>query len=620
MDRSQLCEEALRLAATGIPVFPCLPGEKAPATPNGFRDATTDPTQIERWWSEADYNIAFSPEMAGLCVIDTDPPAGEEAWAALETEHGLAPRTWTIRTPRGGLHRYFKGSLPGSVSKLGQNIDTRGVNSYVLVPPSRTKHGLYTAEDASSPVPLPEWVPSVLGARKRDHVATASDDLDQPQNVRRAIYYLEHAEPAVEGEGGDSRTYIVACEVLNYGISEAKALDLIEEHYNPRCIPPWDTEDLEVKIQNAASYAQNEPGAWAVERASVAHGEALGKLLPSLTPARRSKFHLYTLDEVRQLPEPTWLIPDILQERGLGIIYGPPQSYKSFLALDLAATIATGLDAYERGAQPPQDVIYMAAEGFRGQEIRATAWEREHDADLSRLRLTEKAVEVMSADDATEFMQEIEAAGVKPRLIVVDTMSKALIGMNENESRDINQLVNMLEGMRDALDCAVLVIHHTGKDTSRGARGSSAIPGGFDAMLEVEGNDVNRTAQMQVVKQKDAERRKEPYCYEGKQAHGSLVFTQIEPRLYRMSNGNDGDLTGKRIGQALLDLGAKGEANGVSTTALAVQLMPAAPDVSTEDHQEAIGRLSKRLGLLAGSRLEAYAFGDGSERRWYLPA
>lgn len=602
-------------------MFPCLPGTKHPATEHGFKDATTDPAQIEAWWSEADYNIAFSPEAAGLCVIDTDPPVGEETWARLEAEHGFAPATWTVRTPRGGMHRYFKGSLPPSVSKLGPKVDTRGRGSYVLVPPSVTPNGKYEALDASPPANLPDWVIPALGARDRDRVAAVPDvELDQPQNINRAIYYLTHADPAVEGQGGDNRTYAVCCEVLNYGISEEKALDLIEEHWNPRCEPPWDREDLETKIANAAAYAQNEPGAWAVEPASRTFGEALGKLLPAETPARRSKFHPYSLGEIRQLPPPTWLLPDILQDRGLGLLYGPPQTYKSFLALDLCAAVATGREGYGRPAQAPQDVLYLAGEGFRGMELRASAWEAENGASLDRLRIMGAVPEVMSGEDAAEFLGQIEAARLRPRLLVIDTLSKALIGLNENDARDVNQMVKMLEGMRDALGCSILVIHHTGKDASRGARGSSALPGGFDAMFEVDGNDANRTAQMTVVKQKDAERRKEPFCYEGRAAHGSLVFSQIEPRLYRLANGNDQDLTGKRVGQALLDLGAKGAANAVTTTVLAVQLLPAAPDEPTEDHQEAVGRLAKRLGLLAATRLEAYATGDGSERRWFLPA
>src|SRR5487761_438435 len=93
---------ALGFAMAGIPVFPCEVGSKRPATPHGFKDATTDPRRIDAWWSEADYNLAFEPERAGLCVIDLDvKDDGPARWRALE---GDKPDTYTVATPSGGRH------------------------------------------------------------------------------------------------------------------------------------------------------------------------------------------------------------------------------------------------------------------------------------------------------------------------------------------------------------------------------------------------------------------------------------------------------------------------------------------------------------------------------------
>jgi len=126
---------ALSYAQMGIPVFPCVVGGKEPATAHGFKDRTTDLTQIERWWSQADYNLAIVPEDAGWCVIDIDPKnGGFDTWNKHFSDR--VPQTYTVRTPSGGLHLYFKGSLPGSAGKLGRGIDTRGRDGYVLVPPS----------------------------------------------------------------------------------------------------------------------------------------------------------------------------------------------------------------------------------------------------------------------------------------------------------------------------------------------------------------------------------------------------------------------------------------------------------------------------------------------------
>lgn len=132
--RSDLHKAALKLAAKGIPVFPCLPMGKEPATPQGFKDASSDPAQIDVWWFEnPNYNLAIQPQNMGCAVIDPDGETGLNSWAALELEYGNAPDTYTVRTPGGGLHLYFKGDLPPSQSALADHIDTRGGGSYALV-------------------------------------------------------------------------------------------------------------------------------------------------------------------------------------------------------------------------------------------------------------------------------------------------------------------------------------------------------------------------------------------------------------------------------------------------------------------------------------------------------
>ena len=144
---SDLLDAALAYAAQGIPIFPCVPGTKRPLTPRGFHDATTDPETIRDWWGiEPEANIAFSPHTVGQGVVDLDPPDGEEAWIAFAG--GLEP-TWTVRTPRCGLHLYNAGELPTSVRKVvpGAGIDTRGKGSYALLPPSRTPDGAYVLVD-----------------------------------------------------------------------------------------------------------------------------------------------------------------------------------------------------------------------------------------------------------------------------------------------------------------------------------------------------------------------------------------------------------------------------------------------------------------------------------------
>lgn len=150
-----LHQAALAYAAQGLPIFPCSPGSKIPATAHGFKDATTDPTVINRWYAMGDWNIATEPGASGHYVIDIDDKNGKEGskvWAALCAANGDPGPTLTIRTPSGGRHLWFKGKLPSSVGTakrgLGDGIDVRSVGGYVLLPPSVIGETAYEGVDS----------------------------------------------------------------------------------------------------------------------------------------------------------------------------------------------------------------------------------------------------------------------------------------------------------------------------------------------------------------------------------------------------------------------------------------------------------------------------------------
>ncbi|HLZ22936.1 MAG TPA: bifunctional DNA primase/polymerase, partial [Ktedonobacterales bacterium] len=265
---SPLHAEAQRLASNGVPVFPCKVNLKQPATDNGFHDASTDLAVIDRWWTEnPNYNIAFSPHTVGLGVIDLDGQEGIDAWEKWQDENVRLAKTHTIRTPRGGVHLYYRGILPATQSKLGVHIDTRGVGSYALVPPSVVNGSPYTVLDSRDAVELDPQVGTFLEALKREHAKAVGHDLDQPQNVARARKFLldsvARGDVAVEGHMGDQFTFVISCKVMNLGVSEEMAAALLTELWNPHCVPPWDEDELACKVENAARYAQNEAGAWA---------------------------------------------------------------------------------------------------------------------------------------------------------------------------------------------------------------------------------------------------------------------------------------------------------------------------------------------------------------------
>ncbi|UDL88114.1 AAA family ATPase [Mesorhizobium sp. PAMC28654] len=273
-------------------LFPVTPGQK---TPPLFKDwpsrASRDPAKLQKWFGgphPANIGIACGR----VVVLDLDCKNGLDGVAVLDAmakEAGEAlPDGPVHSTPTGGKHRLYlvEGvKLSNSVGKLGLNvarrlglagpdgessgIDVRSFGGYVVAPGSITNAGTYTVEHKAPLPDMPQWlIDAILAASAQAEPRKAPEglELDTPAAIANTARYLAlDAKPAIQGSGGDAQTYAVCAGARDFGISEAVALDLLLEHYNPRCIPPWEPEDMAVKVANAYAYSQNEIGAKSIE-------------------------------------------------------------------------------------------------------------------------------------------------------------------------------------------------------------------------------------------------------------------------------------------------------------------------------------------------------------------
>ncbi|PXY32107.1 bifunctional DNA primase/polymerase [Prauserella muralis] len=173
-----LLDWALYLAAMGWPVFPLRPGTKRqPAVKAWEQRATTDPARIRRCWSADHYNIAVATGPARLVVIDLDTakdgetgPDGATALAAVAAERGAPlPETFTVTTPSGGRHWYYRCPpgvhLRNTQSQICSRVDTRAGGGYVVGPGSITGEGGYELADERDPVELPAWLVQAASVR-----------------------------------------------------------------------------------------------------------------------------------------------------------------------------------------------------------------------------------------------------------------------------------------------------------------------------------------------------------------------------------------------------------------------------------------------------------------------
>lgn len=161
---------ALGYAAARRAVLALIPRSKEPAIARGFYSATTNPETIRRYWRVPDRNVGIAtgvPSRAWVADIDGD--EGSASLRALEAQYGKLPVTWISSTGR-GRHLWFRytGPVPSSAGRIAPNIDVRGDNGYVVVPPSIHPGGrayAWLVPPEGEPAEAPGWL--VTLARRR---------------------------------------------------------------------------------------------------------------------------------------------------------------------------------------------------------------------------------------------------------------------------------------------------------------------------------------------------------------------------------------------------------------------------------------------------------------------
>jgi hypothetical protein len=176
---SDLLDAALRYAELGYPVFPCAPGDSRPITEHGFHNASVDPEQIERWWTEHP-NANIGLPTAGLVVIDVDGASNPWPGAERGLELAIAPMA---TTPGGGSHRVFRQPAGRAwrctQSTLAPHVDTRADGGYIVAPPSRRPDCEYRWVPGLELDAPPDRLPGPPGwlAAQLDGLATGSPTL-----------------------------------------------------------------------------------------------------------------------------------------------------------------------------------------------------------------------------------------------------------------------------------------------------------------------------------------------------------------------------------------------------------------------------------------------------------
>jgi hypothetical protein len=197
----------------------------------------------------------------------------------------------------------------------------------------------------------------------------------------------------------------------------------------------------------------------------------------------------------------------LLTTEGMSLIYGKWSAGKTFFAVDLALHIACGWTwngrEIARGA-----ALYCALEGGHGIINRVAAFKQEYGLDALPFAIRRGPVDLLDGhgvDDVLEAIKQLQAAsGLPVTIVVIDTLSRALAGGDENSPEDMGALINNADRIQQEGKCHVALVHHMGKDEDRGARGHSLLSAAMDTMIETLADETgNHTAR--VTKQRDLE-------------------------------------------------------------------------------------------------------------------
>lgn len=269
-------QSALALAEKGFYVFPLQVNGKLPVIEDYPNLATRDPEQIRKWWVdpvldlEQPYNIGISTTKyngsQALVVVDVDNKGqkkGGDELLKLELEGYEFIETATQVTPTGGLHLVYRAKEPvkQGTSVLAPGLDIRSRGGYIVGQGSVIDGRPYQWQQGHLEIEeCPAWIIERCGRAVEKEVGEVIDVNPERANLR-AKEYLATAAPAIEGQGGDQATYKVAAKLKDFGVDRVDALDLMLNHWNDRCEPPWSPQELQKKIDNAYQYGLNVQGA-----------------------------------------------------------------------------------------------------------------------------------------------------------------------------------------------------------------------------------------------------------------------------------------------------------------------------------------------------------------------
>lgn len=324
-----------------------------------------------------------------------------------------------------------------------------------------------------------------LSPLMRHVVSRQEAPADTPENVALVRRMLDHLNPDTDYHEWRSIVWGVAATGFASGHDVAQEWSERGDKWDPKAFDRvWGSFDATrddaigfgtlVMLARTAGYEGTVPTAGAT---------AL------VDPAAPSRFRLLDRAAIMAQPPLRWRLKGIFPETGIGAIYGPSASGKSFLGLDLGISIALG-DAWFGHRSYAAQVTYIMLEGEGALRNRVEAWEKHNQKKVPLgFRAIAQPFELADSTQVEELGALVPSGGV----IIIDTLNRAAPGLDENSSQDMGLILAGMKRLQEITRGLVLIVHHTGKDASKGLRGHSSLFAALDGVIEVERSATSRS-------------------------------------------------------------------------------------------------------------------------------
>jgi hypothetical protein len=346
------------------------------------------------------------------------------------------------------------------------------------LPDAKTADGEYQWDGENNydePLPQYDWIIERMDqplARDASRDIPLSD-LDEPQSIRIATDFAKTVAPSVEGEGGDNHLIDVVFQTRDFGVSEGTCYEILSEHFNPRCIPPWEEEELLKKVANGYLYAKKPAGNRAPSVIAEKFEDIPEDEIPKDAPAD-SPVSIYSFQG--EPPEREWVIDEWLPKGEVSSLYGDGGIGKTLLAEQLGFCVAYGLSFLGLKTTQMQVFAAFAEDDLHEAQRRVNKFSRFYFFEPPD-KGAEFQVYAYPSNDYTmthfkgdgkptpgkfypRLRSFLSAMSSDPKLVILDTLADVFDG-NENIRNQANYFIkNVLRKLCVDFNATVLLLAH----------------------------------------------------------------------------------------------------------------------------------------------------------------